>query len=315
MFCDFGPDFTVVDATGENPISAMIAGVTKEEEGVVTCLDETRHGLEDGDHVTFSEVQGMVELNGCEPRKIKVLGPYTFSIGDTTAFSDYVRGGVVTQVKMPKKIQFKPLSEALNEPEFLMTDFAKFDRPAQIHLAFRALDAYVQKEGRLPHSWSRSDGKVFVQEALAVNSTVSGSAKVEEVDEALLATFAHVSRGDLNPLNATLGGIVAQEVMKACSEKFTPIVQWLYFDATECLPDGDGPTEEDCKATGSRYDGQVCVSIFSFVWTSLYLRCCARNLLFRWLYLEPSSKRSWAICIISWWVLGPSAASCSRTLQ
>jgi ubiquitin-activating enzyme E1 len=40
----------------------------------VTCLDESRHGYEDGDFVTFSEVQGMTELNGSEPRKIKVLG-------------------------------------------------------------------------------------------------------------------------------------------------------------------------------------------------------------------------------------------------
>ena len=257
VFCDFGPDFTVVDTTGENPISAMIAGVTKDGDGFVTCLEETRHGLEDGDYVTFAEVQGMTELNGCQPRQIKVVGPYTFSIGDTTAFSDYIRGGVVTQVKMPKTIHFKPLAEALEEPEFLLTDFGKFDRPAQIHLAYRALDSYVEKEGRLPNSWNRTDGKAFVQEAVAVNKSLTGSAKVEEVDEALMATFAHVSRGDLNPINATLGGVVAQEVMKACSEKFTPIVQWLYFDATECLPEGDGPSEEDCRPIGSRYDGQV----------------------------------------------------------
>lgn len=259
VFCDFGADFTVMDITGENPISAMIAGVTKEEQGVVTCLDETRHGLEDGDYVTFSEVKGMVELNGCTPRKIKVLGPYTFSIGDTTAYAEYDRGGVVTQVKMPKQVHFKPLAEALDEPEFIMTDFGKFDRPAQLHLAFRALDAFVKKMGRLPESWSRSDSIAFVQLARELNDTaVKGSAKVEEVDEKLLATFAHVARGNVNPITATIGGIVAQEVMKACSEKFMPIVQWLYFDATECLPDNtDALTEEDCKAQGSRYDGLV----------------------------------------------------------
>ena len=72
----------------------------------MTCLDETRHGLEDGDFVTFREVQGMDELNGCEPRKVSVKGPYTFSIGDTTAFGDYKTGGIFTQVKMPKIIDF-----------------------------------------------------------------------------------------------------------------------------------------------------------------------------------------------------------------
>ncbi len=50
----------------------MIASITQEENSVVTCLDETRHGFEDGDHVTFHEVQGMPALNACEPRKIKV---------------------------------------------------------------------------------------------------------------------------------------------------------------------------------------------------------------------------------------------------
>ena len=44
------------------------------EEAMVTCLDETRHGLEDGDFVTFTEVKGMEQLNGCEPRKVAVKG-------------------------------------------------------------------------------------------------------------------------------------------------------------------------------------------------------------------------------------------------
>lgn len=41
---------------------------------MVTCLDEARHGFETGDFVSFSEVQGMVELNGSQPMEIKVLG-------------------------------------------------------------------------------------------------------------------------------------------------------------------------------------------------------------------------------------------------
>lgn len=47
----------VSDTTGEQPISVLISSVTSEEEGVVTCSDETRHNLESGDYVTFSEVQ------------------------------------------------------------------------------------------------------------------------------------------------------------------------------------------------------------------------------------------------------------------
>jgi len=78
----------------------------KSKDGLVTCLDEVRHGLEDGQFVTFSEVKGMEELNGCEPRKVSVKGPYTFTIGDTTGFGDYKSGGIFTQVKMPKILSF-----------------------------------------------------------------------------------------------------------------------------------------------------------------------------------------------------------------
>lgn len=56
IFCDFGDNFTVYDENGAQPISIMVAGITKDLDGIVTCLDETRHGLEDGQYVTFSEV-------------------------------------------------------------------------------------------------------------------------------------------------------------------------------------------------------------------------------------------------------------------
>lgn len=48
----------------------------------------------------------MTELNGCEPRKVTVKGPYTFSIGDTSSFGEYKTGGIFTQVKMPKILEF-----------------------------------------------------------------------------------------------------------------------------------------------------------------------------------------------------------------
>ncbi|XP_050314109.1 ubiquitin-like modifier-activating enzyme 1 [Anthonomus grandis grandis] len=255
VFCDFGDSFTVVDTTGEPAVSAMVADISNDKEGVVTCIDDTRHGLEDGDYVTFSELEGITELNGCEPRPIKVLGPYTFSIGDTTNFSKYQRGGIVTQVKMPKKLHFKSLKESLKDPEYLIADFAKFDYPPQLHLAFTTLHLFIEKHGRVPKPWSNDDAADFVSIA-KTNSASSG----DTINEDLLETFAKVSAGDLCPMNAVIGGIVAQEVMKACSGKFHPIVQWLYFDAIETLPtDKSEITEELAKPQGSRYDGQIAV--------------------------------------------------------
>lgn len=256
VFCDFGENFTVLDTNGEPCASAMVASVSRESEGLVTCVDDTRHGLEDGDHVTFSEVQGMVELNNCEPVKVKVLGPYTFSINDTSNNSEYVRGGIAIQVKMPKTITFKPLKEALKKPEFLITDWGKFDYPEQLHLAYAALHKYKEKHGNIPRPWNIQDAEEF--ESLARSLAVDGGNDTE-INSQLLQTFAKTCAGRLSPMAATIGGVVAQEVMKACSGKFHPIHQWLYFDAIECLPPGAELSEEDCAPQGNRYDGQTAV--------------------------------------------------------
>lgn len=256
VFCDFGENFKIVDTNGESPVSAMVASVSKDMESVVTCLDDTRHGLEDGDYVTFSEVQGMLELNNCEPKQIRVLGPYTFSVGDTSTYSDYIRGGIVTQVKMPKVINFKPLSAALKDPEFVITDFGKFDHPPQLHLAFKTLHRFEKSQARKPKPWSKEDGREFVNLA---QSIVKEEGLNVDLNSELLELFCKVSSGNLCPINATIGGIVAQEVMKACSGKFTPIYQWLYFDAIECLPESRDIPEADCQPLNCRYDGQIAV--------------------------------------------------------
>ncbi|XP_005093732.1 ubiquitin-like modifier-activating enzyme 1 isoform X2 [Aplysia californica] len=271
VFCDFGEGFVVSDLDGEQCLSCMIADIEQSPEGVVACLDETRHGFNDGDYVTFSEVRGMTELNGCNPIKIKVLGPYTFSIGDTSKFSAYERGGTVTQVKMPQTFNFKSISKSLDEPEFLITDFAKFDRPAILHIAFQALHSFVKKTGRLPKPRSKSDAEEFVKTFKEVNA--GSKAQVEDFSDDLLNEFAYTAQGSLCPMQAFVGGVAAQEVMKACSGKFTPLNQYLYFDALECLPkDKSVLTEEACAPKSCRYDGQLAIFGSSFQDTIQNLR-------------------------------------------
>lgn len=248
-FNDFGAKFTCVDPTGEQPLTGMIVSVNKDSEGLVTCLDETRHGLEDGDFVTFTEVQGMTELNGCEPRKVTVKGPYTFSIGDTSNLSDYKTGGIFTQVKMPKIIEFKSLQESLKNPEFFITDFAKFDRPSSLHAGFQAVSEFESQHGRSPRPRNDEDASVVVDIAKKIDA---------DIEEKYVKELSYQASGDLAPLNAVVGGFVAQEVLKAISAKFHPMLQHFYFDSLESLPD-NLPTEADCQPIGSRYDAQIAV--------------------------------------------------------
>ncbi|KAL2120398.1 hypothetical protein VTJ04DRAFT_4425 [Mycothermus thermophilus] len=254
VFCDFGKNFTVYDATGENPVNGIVADI--DEDGVVSALDETRHGLEDGDYVTFSEVEGMEALNGCEPRQVTVKGPYTFSIGDVSGLGQYKRGGLFQQVKMPKFVDFKPISEAIKDPEFVVSDFAKFDRPQQLHIGFQALHAFVEQKGRLPRPLNDEDAALVLE----LSKKLAQEEGVEvEFDEKLLKELSYQATGDLSPLAAFFGGLTAQEVLKAVSGKFFPIKQYMYFDALEALPANSKRTEELCKPIGSRYDGQIAV--------------------------------------------------------
>uniref|UniRef100_A0A8W8LSW1 E1 ubiquitin-activating enzyme n=2 Tax=Magallana gigas TaxID=29159 RepID=A0A8W8LSW1_MAGGI len=200
LFCDFGDNFVVNDVDGEEPISNMVASITKDKEGVVTCLDVARHGYEEGDHVTFSE---------------------------------------------------KSIKAAMDAPEFLMTDFAKFDRPGQLHIGFQALYEFQKQKGQLPRSRCKADADEFLKVVKALNE--KSPAKADELDENVMREMAYTCRGDLCLLAAIMGGVAAQEVMKACSGKFHPVCQYMYFDALECLPEDmdTSLTEENCKPVGA----------------------------------------------------------------
>ncbi|KAF2741822.1 ubiquitin-activating enzyme E1 1 [Sporormia fimetaria CBS 119925] len=255
IFTDFGKNFTVGDPTGENVTTGIIAGI--DEEGLVSALDETRHGLEDGDFVTFSEVEGMEGLNDCAPRKIEVKGPYTFSIGDVSGLGQYKRGGQFIQVKMPKILDFQPYSEQLKEPTHVISDFAKFDRPAQLHIGVQALHKFAENHGGdFPRPHHDGDATEVLQIAQELAS--QGQEKVE-LDEKLIKELSYQARGEVSPVAAFFGGMAAQEVLKSVSGKFHPIVQFLYFDSLESLPTSTARSEDLCKPIGSRYDGQIAV--------------------------------------------------------
>jgi ubiquitin-activating enzyme E1 len=175
----------------------------------------------------------MAEVNGKE-FKIKVYGPYTFGIGDTTSFGKYIRGGYVHQVKKPKVFEFKSIDEASKQPTAVISDFCKMEESNTIHLAFHAAYAYQTKHNSHPRPWHPEDANEFVNLAKELNDS---HYKFEGVSDFVLRLFSSTLVGQLSPMNAVIGGTAAQEVMKACSGKFSPIFQYFYFDCREVLPE------------------------------------------------------------------------------
>ncbi|EMS58574.1 Ubiquitin-activating enzyme E1 3 [Triticum urartu] len=259
VFCDFGPKFTVLDVDGEDPHTGIIASISNDNPALISCVDDERLEFQDGDLVVFSEVHGMTELNDGKPRKVKNARPFSFSIEeDTSNFGIYVKGGIVTQVKEPKVLCFKALRDAMTDPgEVLLSDFSKFERPPVLHLAFQALDKFKKDHGRCPAAGCEEDAQSFLKIAAAINEA-SADRKLDTIDEKLFRQFASGSRAVLNPMAAMFGGIVGQEVVKACSGKFHPLNQFFYFDSVESLP--TYPMEpQDLKPSNNRYDAQVSV--------------------------------------------------------
>ncbi|XP_065396662.1 ubiquitin-like modifier-activating enzyme 7 isoform X3 [Macaca fascicularis] len=106
LFCDFGEDFTVQDPTEAEPLTAAIQHISQGSPGILTLRKGANtHYFRDGDLVTFSGIEGMVELNDCDPRSIHVREDGSLEIGDTTTFSRYLRGGAITEVKRPKTVR------------------------------------------------------------------------------------------------------------------------------------------------------------------------------------------------------------------
>jgi ubiquitin-activating enzyme E1 len=248
----------------------------------VTVLEETRHNLQSGDVVMLTQIIGFEQLNNRE-FTVNVKDFYSFEITLTPDMlstpSRYVRGGYINQVKQAVTVSFASMASTINNPGEICCDVVKSgDRALAVHLAFRALHEYVisrqqntSDNGKssslvqfipsdlLPQPGNTNDAEEIFNIAVMINNNMQ-SQKVDDLEpyKDVIQKFALSAKGQISPVCTLLGGIVAQEVLKACSGKFMPIRQWFYFDAIETLPDVPLPIEE-VAPLGCRYDSQIAV--------------------------------------------------------
>lgn len=261
-FCDFRDKFVVNDKDGEAAATSQVESILAENPAVVKVLeDQGRHGLEDGDKVQFARLQGAPGLESGKEYTIKVTGPYTFELPEVDlsnmASTGEAQQGYITQIKQPVVMSFEPYAKRLEEPgEFMLSDFGKFDRPPVLHLGFQAVSAYCEQKGAFPEPGDVQAAQAVVEiaKSLDKDNILDGNAKAESI----LMHLASGSRAILSPMCAAMGGMVGQEVLKACSGKFTPIKGFFYLDADEALAD-ELPDSSLLTPINSRYDSQIAV--------------------------------------------------------
>lgn len=261
VFDDFGESHEVTDADGEVALSWMVASVTNDADGgVVSLVEEGRPEFAAGDLVRFSGVEddSMAALNSMGPVRVKeVTGRYTLRLDlDTSAMPTFRGAGYVEAVKQPVTLHFEPLATMLRAPgEILVTDWSKPGCERQALLAYRTLWA----AGAVPRAHNAADADAFVARMRELNGTAQ---LVDAVAEPYARVFAMTAAGELPPVVTFIGGVVCQEALKACSGKYTPVHQWMFYDAQEALPDNfvELPESEFAGAnsgSSSKYDGVV----------------------------------------------------------
>ena len=255
-FVDYGPAHAVLDADGEPVRSAILAGVLVQEDGsvLIETHDAKRHGLADGDHVIFREVDGATALNDGVPRKVKNCKPYSFVLEDAPEGLDglYSGNGVVEQVKVPKQHAFKSWADAVANPDadggmLVDMDLSKWGRARALHAAFNGMDTFVAKHSALPSP--RNDAHAAEVAELATAWATKAGFEAEGVED-VAKQLAAVAAVELPALDAFYGGLVAQEVVKFTG-KFTPLDGFLYVDVFEIAPKVEDPA--DFAGSGDRY--------------------------------------------------------------
>ena len=273
-FVDFGDNFLVKDESGNDPLSYCIKSISKEKKAIVT-IDTTAGNIKLGnkDKVIFKEIVGMSELNNCEPKSIKVLSNNSVEIDDTSQFSDYISGGIMEEIKIPKNYIFKSLEEEFEIPYTEnnlpnQIDYSKENTSEIIHIGILALNKFYKEKNNLPELNNKEQAKELLKIGKEIYNTKiknnefwlegleDGFENFDKTFENTILRLSLWSRAEISPISSFLGGISAQEILKITG-KYKPIYQWLWLDFSETVENLDINTER--KLQNSRYDDQIAI--------------------------------------------------------
>lgn len=134
--------------------------IEKGEKTKITMHEDKKHIYQTGDYVVLREVEGMSQINETKPIKVLDTTPQTVTLDlDSRNFSDYVRQGIIENVKVPNKISFHPWSQSYANPVasspegmLLTPDLAKFGRSDQLHAALYGIHQFTLANKRYPAS-------------------------------------------------------------------------------------------------------------------------------------------------------------------
>lgn len=240
-FVDFGESFMVNDKNGEELSRSIINKDRIELEydpssinvKMRTHLDQrSSHKLQDGDRVCFNPSIFPIDFDQYEMLgPIKVINTHCIEIPilDTTGLFDFeiLKGNLenieLIQVIHPTTFKSKSFEEAIMDWSSQFNncaDFLLMENIPALHASYLYLTE--REKENIPEDFNK-----FVNE---VRATANSFGYINNLNCNTLALIHHTFEGEVGPINSVMGGFVAQEVLKLCGHKFTPLHGWLYLD-------------------------------------------------------------------------------------
>ena len=118
-----------------------------------------------------------------------------------------------------------------------MSDFSKISNGFIINIAFESINSYLRsvdnKNISIPWDYSQYSKIMDIASKIMTKNKI----ELNEAQNKLLNKIIFTYMVQFSPLCAYFGGFVAQEVIKAITNKYTPVNQIMYQDCLELIPD------------------------------------------------------------------------------
>ena len=169
---------------------------------------------------------------------------------EKTEYSEnkYINGGVVEEIKVPKKLKFKNLEYYFNDfdKNYKLIDSSKIYSNLLLHCSFLALHKYNDIHDSLPKlNDIKQVNEAFdlsfkyykeLKEKNIDNFKYSKKNKIIEFNQNFIKNVIRWHQCEISPICSFLGEIISQEAIKITG-KYQPIYQWIRFDFFELIDD------------------------------------------------------------------------------
>jgi ubiquitin-activating enzyme E1 len=220
-----------------------IRDITNEAEGLVNVSRMHPHFLQDGDYVSFMEVEGMNEVNGPECRPIKVKDPFSFTIENTSRYGKYKRGGVCTYMRIPQRFNCTTFEENLERPLFSYNPAKSEHGQMDLHIAtlayydlveLRKHDPSLRDNSKLDKRIEMAFLDIAEKNPIIINLLRDSGSENFKVVSALKMILKNENLIML-PIAKLIASLGAFQIIPPVG-KFYPIMQNLYFHFNDEYP-------------------------------------------------------------------------------